>query len=140
MTYLADINVLVALVVIGHVHHPAALRWIDHSGGEVAVCRVAQMGFLRLLTNARVMGENVESAAKAWDIFAAMFEDPRFVFHPEPAGLEAAWRSASRHPHSGPNFWTDAYLAAFAQAAGIGIVTFDAALRQHRGVRVVALP
>ena len=137
MIYLADVNVLVALAVIGHTHHATASAWFEDSkDDEVAICRVTQAGFLRLLTNQRVMGENVIRPPRAWDVYDALFADSRIGFVSEPPNLEASWRAAARHPHIGPNFWTDAYLAAFAAAAGLDVVTFDRGFPRHQGVQV----
>jgi toxin-antitoxin system PIN domain toxin len=141
MTYLADVNVLVALAVIGHAHHNTAAAWFeDSTDDEAAICRVTQAGFLRLLTNHRVMGENVVRPGRAWEIYDALFEHGRIGFFSEPPGLEASWRTAARHPHTGPNFWTDAYLAAFASAAGFDVVTFDRGFPRHQGIHVRLLP
>ena len=140
MTYLADVNVLVALAVIGHTHHAPASVWFEDSkDDEVALCRITQAGFLRLLTNHRVMGENVVRPARAWEIYDALFEDRRIGFVSEPPGLEASWRAVAHRLPSGPNFWTDAYLAAFAAAAGFDVVTFDRGFPRHQGVHVRVL-
>ena len=140
MTYLADVNVLMALAVIGHAHHATASAWFEDSkDDEVALCRVTQAGFLRLLTNQRVMAENVVRPARAWEIYDALFEDSRIGFVAEPPGLEASWRAAVRHSHTGPNFWTDAYLAAFAVTAGYTLVTFDRGLARRTSVQVRCL-
>jgi toxin-antitoxin system PIN domain toxin len=137
MTYLADVNVLVALAVIGHTHHATASAWFEDSkDDEVALCRFTQAGFLRLLTNQRVMGENVVRPASAWEIYDVLLEDSRIGFISEPPGIEASWRAAARHPHTGPNFWTDAYLVAFAAAAGLDVVTFDRGFPRHENVQV----
>jgi hypothetical protein len=95
---------------------------------------------LRLLTNHHVMETNVFTAEGAWEIYDGLFRNPRIDFIPEPPGLERAWREATRRPHMGPNFWTDAYLAAFATAGGYTIVTFDQGFRQHRapGLRLLS--
>ena len=135
MTYLVDVNVWFALTYVGHVHHPAARDWFDNMGpDQAALCRITQSGLLRLLTNVRVMGVDVLTAAKAWAIYDNLTSDARVTFAVEPPRVEAAWRSATKHPHSGPNFWTDAYLAAFAEAGDYTIVTFDRGFRRHRGV------
>ena len=104
----------------------------------MAFCRVTQAGFLRLLNNARVMGPNVLNARAAWGIYDALRSDGRVRFAAEPTGLEEHWRRATRHTHSGPNFWTEAYLKAFAAEAELTLVTFDQALTRHTtGVRLL---
>lgn len=137
MTYLVDVNVWFALTYVAHVHHPIARDWFDSTGpDQAAICRITQSGLLRLLTNVRVMGADVLTAAKAWAIYDDLCTDVRVTFAAEPARLEIAWRSATKHPNAGPNFWTDAYLAAFAEAGNHTIVTFDRGFRRHRGVSV----
>ena len=140
MTCLPDVNVWVALALSGHLHQAAAKAWFnDTDADEISFCRVTQHGFLRLLTNSRVTGENVLSSRQAWATYDVFYQDPRVRFAEEPDGLEVAWRDATRHPHAGPSLWTDAYLSAFAAAAGFTIVTFDRAFRRHTGVNVQLL-
>ena len=136
MIYLSDVNVCLALAVIGHVHHKIAVAWLDRCGPcEIALCRVVQAGLLRLLTNEHVMRTNVLTTADAWDKYDAMFADSRIKFVHEPEGLERSWRTVTRRFTKGHNFWTDAYLTAFADAAGFSIVTFDRDLTGHAGRR-----
>ena len=56
MSPLADVNFLVALIYEKHVHHEAAMRWLASlpRGDTLALCRVAQMGVLRILTSSRI--------------------------------------------------------------------------------------
>lgn len=53
MAFLADVNFLVALLHARHTASPIANAWLDEQDEPacVAVCRVAQMGALRVLTN-----------------------------------------------------------------------------------------
>ena len=140
MTYLADVNVWVALSAIGHVHYSSAMEWFTESEPDtIAFCRVTQQGFLRLLTNPRLMGENVVSAARAWELYDALRRDPRITFTPEPPGLEEAWRDQTRALHTGANFWTDAYLAGFAAAAGFTLVSFDRDFRRYKDIQLTLL-
>ena len=60
-------------------------------------------------------------------------------FSSEPPGMEDVWRDATRHVPGGPNFWTDAYLAAFAVAAGYTVVTFDQGFRRHKAAKLYLL-
>ncbi|HEV2202729.1 MAG TPA: TA system VapC family ribonuclease toxin [Bryobacteraceae bacterium] len=143
MNYLIDVNVWVALALAGHVHHTAAREWFERpqgdrsNGARLFFCRVTQKGFLRLLTNGRIMGENTLSAAGAWRYYDTLCEDDRVRFAVEPPRLEPLWRESTLLGHvDGPNIWTDAYLSAFAVAAGFTIVTFDRGFRHHRGTAV----
>ncbi len=138
--YLADVNVWIALASVGHVHHVSARNWFeDQETALIGFCRVTQAGFLRLLNNERVMGPNVLSAPEAWRVYDAFYRDSRIKLLPEPPGLEPQWRAATRHYRAAPNFWTDAYLAAFAAAAGLTLVTFDRAFARHPAAAVCLL-
>ena len=137
MTYLVDVNVWFALSYVAHVHYPIAKSWFeDTEADQSAFCRVTQSGLLRLLTNSRVMGADVLTEAKAWAINDDPCRDMRVTFASEPPGLEIAWREATKQLYTGPSFWTDAYLAAFAETGEYTIVTFDRGFLRHRGVDV----
>jgi toxin-antitoxin system PIN domain toxin len=126
MTCLPDVNVWVALAVAEHFHHAAAKAWFDAAQDDsIAFCRITQMGFLRLLSNPRVMAEDALTPARAWRALDGFYRDSRILFATEPPGMEASWRALTRPRAQGANFWTDAYLAAFASAAGQTLVTFD---------------
>lgn len=140
MNYLADVNVWLAMALIGHVHQEAAQRWFEAPDTQlIAFCRITQNGFLRLLTNPHVMGANVVSAPEAWRLYDAFCQDSRVKLLNEPHDLEAAWRAQTTGHHKGPNFWTDAYLAAFASAADLTVVTFDRGFARRKGVDVRVL-
>ena len=97
------------------------------------------MGLLRLLTNSHVMAGDALSVPRAWKTVDAYLEDSRFRMATEPTGVEEQWRALSKGPSAGPNFWTDAYLAAFAVTGRYTLVTFDKAFRRYRGVKVQVL-
>jgi len=140
MNYLADVNVWIALAVVGHVHHSVALAWFEEpQTSQILFSRVTQMGMLRLLTNRKVMGENILTPADAWRVYATLCDDDRVQYAEEPPHLEDRWREAAKHLGPGQNFWTDAYLAAFAEAGDYTIVTFDRGVLRHRGVSVKLL-
>ncbi len=42
--------------------------------------------------------------------------------------MDVIFRTATDRDEASPNAWTDAYLAAFAETAGLTLVTFDRAL------------
>jgi toxin-antitoxin system PIN domain toxin len=140
MTCLPDVNVWIALAVAQHIHHALATQWFEDSSGDaLAFCRITQMGFLRLLGNRHVMGEGALAASQCWKLLDGYLSHPRIQFVPEPTGFEELWRAATGHDRKGANFWTDAYLAAFAAATGYTLVTFDTGLKHQRAARVRVL-
>jgi toxin-antitoxin system PIN domain toxin len=140
MTYLPDVNVWIALAAEMHAHHCAARQWFDGLQAEdLAFCRLTQLGFLRLLTNKHVMQEEVLSPAEAWQAYRALRMDQRIRFAGEPAGLQETWQAFTEHPRTSPNLWTDAYLCAFAGAAGFTLVTFDSKIPLIEGVDCLLL-
>jgi toxin-antitoxin system PIN domain toxin len=49
MTHLLDVNVLLAAIWKEHPHHGRAFDWLD--GKHVAVCPLAELGYIRISTN-----------------------------------------------------------------------------------------
>jgi uncharacterized protein len=127
-----DINVWVALTYEGHVHHSLARKWFEGLAptARLFFCRLTQLGLLRLLTAAAVMGsDEVKSQREAWKAYDRWLEDERVEMLNEPEGLEAHFRALTRSSHASPKDWADSYLAAFAQASRLTVVTFDQAFQ-----------
>ena len=124
-----DINVWLALLIEDHIHRPSAVAWwrADHSK-RIAFSRLTQIGVLRLLTTSAAMNGQPLSMAEAWAAHDYLYLDHRVVFLPEPSTLEQAFRAAAAGDQTSPKLWADAYVAAFAEAAGAEVVTFDRAL------------
>lgn len=140
MPSLCDVNVLLALSYDRHIHHAAALNWLDQQGpAEVVLCRSTQLSLLRLLCNAAVMGQDVCTLIQAWGIYDAILGDARFGFYTEPSDLEALFRQFTDSDRASAKLWQGAYLAAFAGAAGFQMVTFDQGFRQFPKLRVTIL-
>jgi hypothetical protein len=140
MTYLLDVDLWIALTVAEHVHHKAAKGWIEAAGSDtIALCRVTQMGFLRLLTNSRVMADDVFTADRAWHLMEQIRRDDRVVFVSEPPGLERVWRTMTGYHKTGSNFWTDTYLAAFTEVTGYRLLTFDQGFARYKKLSVKIL-
>lgn len=131
MSALCDVNVLLALVTDRHAHHAQAFRWLNAlPAAAVVVCRVAQTGLLRLLNNPTVMQEEVLDTAACWALWHRLLADERIRFAPtEPRDLDAAFERFTTGRAFTPRLWTDAYLAAYAHAAGLRLVTFDRGFR-----------
>lgn len=127
-----DINVWVALSHGAHVHHVVASDWYDSLDGDVRLrfSRFTQLGFLRLLTAEAVMGEHVLSQLEAWVVYDRWLRDDRVELLEEPFGLEQRFRALTRSRQASPKAWGDAYIAAFAEASQLTLVTFDRAFRR----------
>lgn len=140
MSALCDINLLLAFCYDRHEHHPIALNWLnEQDDASVVICRTTQLGLLRLLTNATVMAGDVCTLKQAWANFDAILNDTRFVFMAEPDGLEVIFREFTSTGQVSPKRWQDAYLAAFARAAKIHLVTFDRGFKEYERLRLTLL-
>jgi uncharacterized protein len=125
-----DINVWLALTYEAHSHHITARNWLngaDHV--RLFFCRHTQLGLLRLLSAEAVMGEDAMNQADAWKAYDRWLEDDRVEFIEEPPDLEPIFRGMSQLQRPAPKDWADSYLAAFAIASQLTVVTFDRVLR-----------
>jgi|ERR1700688_1133966 len=138
MGYLADVNFLIALLHARHALSDRAVSWLgrQEQAGSILLCRVAQMGVLRILTNPVWLKDDVLPATAVWDAWDLLLTDDRFISVQEPAGIEAEWRLVTRDFVAGRNAGTDTYLAAFARAGGYRLLTFDRGFRQLEGLDV----
>jgi toxin-antitoxin system PIN domain toxin len=128
-----DINTWLALSVDTHVHNEAAWNWWRSAPGDgmLVFVRYTQLGLLRLLTNRTVMGT-----------YERWLQDSRVEFHPEPHGMDTAFRHATASFDSEPaSKWIgDCYLLTFAHRSSATLVTFDealASLARRQGCRAV---
>ncbi|WP_054816409.1 TA system VapC family ribonuclease toxin [Nocardia arizonensis] len=137
---LIDVGVWLAAIWGRHVHHKIAAEWLDRQSDNLLLCRVAQTGLLRLLSNPAVMGTDVLTRAAAWRIIDQLSEDERVLWSDEPAELGAVFRAFSAKDDKSHKLWTDDYLAAFAQTSRAALATFDRRLAtRYPSVHVVTL-
>ena len=142
---LCDANVWLALALSAHVHQPRARAWFEAvtAPGTMLFCRATQQAFLRLLTNAAVLGAYGNPPLtndEAWAAYEALMADDRVGFVAvEPPGLESRWKAFALRDTASPKLWMDAYLAAFALEAGLRLVTTDRAFHQFPGLDVLSL-
>ncbi len=140
MAMLCDTNVWLALTLDGHKYHSAARDWLDSvdDRAEVHFCRATQQSFLRLLTTRAVLnayGNPPLTNDEAWETYEALLADDRIAMASnEPSGLDTSWKTFALTGKSSPKVWMDAYLAAFASAAGLRLVTIDSDFRQFTGL------
>jgi hypothetical protein len=123
-----DVNVWLALATPGHIHHKDAKRWFESlDEADLFFCRFTQIGLLRLLTTAAIMGRDVLNQREAWQAFDKFLAGGVRLLE-EPPALEDHFRRLTRHTSPSPKEWADAYLAAFALGGGLLLATFDKAL------------
>ena len=130
-SFFPDVNVWIALAYEGHQHHASASAWFSGLIREVVYfCRFTQLGLLRLLTNPSILGEDVRSQTEAWRTYDAFFQDERVSFHNEadPDQVEFGLRKLTSAGRPASRQYPDAYLVAFARAAGLTVVTLDRGL------------
>jgi predicted nucleic acid-binding protein len=80
------------------------------------------------MTTAAVMDGNPLTIAQAWRVYDLLYDDDRVAFVAEPAEVEKKFREKAGGRTASPKVWADAWLLAFAHAAGGVLVTFDKAL------------
>src|SRR5690348_13520074 len=97
ISFFPDLNVWLALSDPEHAHSQASWLWLSKQpeGARLIFSRYTQLGLLRLLSNAAVMGPAVFTVRQAWRVYDKWIEDPRIEFQPEPRGFEAAFRQST---------------------------------------------
>lgn len=119
-----------ALTLRTHEHHTVAWNWYRRLSEttDLVFCRFTQLGFLRLMTTESVAGAHVLNQRQAWAAYDRWIMDADCIFEEEPFGLEPEFRAFADRVKPCPKEWADSYLAAFAAAKSMELVTFDKAL------------
>lgn len=138
MRCIADANVLLPVLAEGHAHQVPATAWWDAiEDGAVGLSLPVRMALLRLLSNSRVMGTSVLRPAQAWAAVQSLVDDPRIeVLDQVPATHGKLWYDNVARREPSPDLWTDAWLAALAQANDCEIVTFDRGFRSFTKLKL----
>jgi uncharacterized protein len=130
VTYLLDINVLIALSDPGHVHHDAAHRWFSAIGSASwATCPMTENGFVRVVSNPtyRSISETPSQTTLRLRISCAA---PGHVFWPNTLSItDATVFNLSKL--QGHQQLTDHYLAGMAYHHDAKLATFDANIPVH---------
>jgi len=137
---LPDINVWLAFSSADHAHHSRARRyWYEESADQLAFCRVTALGFLRLSTNASAMAGRPLTVVEAWQAYQTFRRLPEVLLAPESEDCEAWLEHWALGKKATPRLWTDAYLAAFAKAGGLRLVSFDGDFAGFDGLDLLRL-
>lgn len=123
MTALLDVNVLIALLDAGHLHHGAASSWLsDHLDEGWASCPLTQNGCIRILSQNAY--PNRAPAAEVAARLAEAAAHPAHSFWPDSASLLTPGLLDWSKLLSGRHI-TDAYLLALAVKHKGRFVTLD---------------
>ena len=132
---LPDVNVWLALSLADHPHHDRARHyWSEEAAERLTFTRVTALGLLRLLTNTAVMGGQPFALPEAWRAYGAFRRLAEVFLAQEPEGCEAIMEEWVTSDRLTTRHWTDAYLAAFALAAGFRLVSFDSDFKRYQGL------
>jgi toxin-antitoxin system PIN domain toxin len=114
---LVDANLLVALIVADHVHHPLAEEWFARDQGRFATCPTTQSALVRFLVREGA------TAVEAVAVLGALTANERHEFWADDINV----RDVALAGVVGHRQITDSYLAALARAHESRLVTLDRA-------------
>jgi hypothetical protein len=124
LTFLLDVNVLVALIDPAHVSHDAAHRWFAAQGYAAwATCPLTENGVIRIVGHPKYPN-TPGSPADVAAIVAQMRALPGHVFWPDDISLVGAAHVAPAHIRTSAHV-TDTYLLALAVAHDGRLATLD---------------
>ena len=127
---LFDTNVWMAALFTTHPFHGLAQQALQQAtrAQPALLCRSTQQSFLRLASTPALLkvygaeGLNNRDALVALDALQVLTQ---VSWRDEPPGTFSLWRTFATRDTASPKVWMDAYLAAFAVAGGLRLVTLD---------------
>lgn len=124
MTFLLDVNVLIALIDPAHVSHDAAHRWFAAEGAaDWATCPLTENGVIRIVGHPKYPN-TPGSPAEVGAIIAQLRALPGHRFWPDSISLVGADHVDPGQVLTSAQV-TDSYLLALAVAHGGRLATFD---------------
>ena len=129
MTFLLDLNLLLALAWPSHVHHELAHGWFEgERSPRWATCPLTQLGFIRLSSNPAFTTDAVAPGA-ALAMLRAMAAMDGHEFWPNE--IDCVGRGFGGHLRiAGHRQVTDAYLFSLARARSGCLATLDRRMRR----------
>lgn len=121
MTYLLDVNALVALGFLQHEFHRRVAAWVESTQPLLlATCSITELGFVRVLAQAPAYGLTVADA-RTLLLRLKQAKTPRFSFITDDNDVSGLppWVKTARQV-------TDGHLAQLAIASGAILATLDA--------------
>lgn len=124
LTFLLDVNVLIALIDVLHISHEAAHDWFAREGREHwATCPITENGLVRILSNPKY--PNAATTPKeVLELLANLRQLPGHEFWPDDISVTDTLYVNSANLLSSGQI-TDTYLLALAVAKGGKLATLD---------------
>lgn len=127
---LFDTNIWVAALFPTHPFHSQARQTLAQAtpAAPAVFCRSTQQGLLRLASTPVLLHAYGAAGLTNRDALVALhtlLALPQVCEREEPPGLIPLWHRLATRDTASPKVWMDAYLAAFAIAAALRLVTFD---------------
>jgi uncharacterized protein len=124
MTYLLDVNALLALGVQEHEFHDRVAKWVKKAvpaGAQFATCAITELGFIRVLLQSSCPGSTISLAQK---LLVLLQRSGQFAFLVDD-------QDATRLPQwvKWPKQVTDGHLLALARARDAQLATLDEKIR-----------
>ncbi len=124
MTYLLDVNVLIALIDPAHVSHDAAHAWFGNVGHQSwATCPLTENGVIRIVGHPKYPNSPGSPAALA-SLVGKLRDMPGHVFWPDDISLVDPLYVDTAKLLTAAQV-TDTYLLALARSRGGRLATFD---------------
>ena len=137
MTDFPDVNVWIALTAEDHVHHARAeIYWRTEADARLSFCRTTALGLVRVISNPHTFGGHPLAPAEAWECYLRWRDRQEVDFLSEPPGIEDVMTDWCRSGLATTRNWTDLYLAAFALAGNLRLVTFDSGFGSFPGLNL----
>jgi predicted nucleic acid-binding protein len=126
MRHLLDVNVLLAAIWGTHLDNAKTLAWLDEK--PIALCPIAELGFLRISTNQKsTFGASMGKAREVLQTFKR--ERKAHWIADDLAALDSSAKTS--------NQLADSYLADLAEKQGFKLATLDTGIK-HRAVEVIS--
>lgn len=124
MTFLLDVNVLIALIDPDHAGHDAAYHWFEvHGAPSWSTCPLTENGVIRIVSHTKYPGTPMSTAAVT-AILTRLTALPGHIFWPDDISLTTAAHLDPTKILTAAQV-TDTYLLALAIAHGGHLATFD---------------
>jgi len=127
---LLDTNVWIAAIFTAHPFHQPARQVLQQAtpADPAVFCRSTQQSFLRLASTPTLLkayGAEGLTNRDALLALGALQASAQVCEREEPPGLPVLWHRLASRDTASPKIWMDAYLGAFAIAAGLRMISLD---------------